>query len=84
MIAKIIDTIMDFLYDLAVLALAILPDSPFRDIDTSDLGIFGDVMGYVNYFVPISTFLLITTAYLSAVLVWYAVRWILRLVQYID
>lgn len=74
---------MNFLYDLAVLAIGWLPDSPFQQQEL-DLSGFGNVMGYINYFVPVGSFLLIALTYLSAVIVWYAVRWILRLVQYID
>lgn len=78
-----IDVIMEFLVGMLEGVLSILPDSPFKDIP-NDLGFFTDVMGWINYFVPVGTILSILTVYLGAVLIWYGVRWIMRFVQYID
>lgn len=79
------DAVLGFLYDLAVIALYILPESPFSKLEfQSALSSYSTYMSWINYFVPIGTFLNITTFYLTAVLIWYAVRWLLRLVQYID
>lgn len=80
-----IDIIMEFLADMVEGALGWLPESPFHDIVSSgQLSGFSTIMGYINYFVPIGTILTILTIYLSAVLLWYGVRWIMRLAQYID
>lgn len=82
---KLIDWIMDFLYDLAYWALAILPNSPFQtESFIATLNKFSEVMSNINYFVPFGQMLVITSAFLGAVLIWYGVRWILRLANYIS
>lgn len=79
------DWIMDFIYDLAYVALAILPNSPFQNEKwLSGLDSFGIIMSNINYFVPFGTFLMIGAAYLTGVLIWYGVRWILRIANYIN
>lgn len=81
----IINWFMDFIYKLAEWALMLLPDSPFQnDGWVSGLQGFEKIMSYINYFIPVGTMVLITSAYISAVIVWYVVRWVLRLAQYID
>lgn len=80
---KIMDWLLDFFYGLAQAALAVLPDSPFQDIGQSFEG-FENIMGMINYFVPVGTMLSILAVYLSAVLIWYSVRWVLRIANYID
>jgi len=85
MIQHIFDWIMDFLYDLAVVALMLLPDSPFQSIEFKNgLSAFSDLMSHINYFIPFGQMLGIGAAYITAVAIWYAVRWVLRMVQYID
>lgn len=83
--AKIADWFMDFLYDLAYYALYLLPETPFQlDKYETVLGKFSTVMANINYFIPFGDMLLITLGYLTCVLIWYGLRWILRLAQYID
>lgn len=82
---KIVDWLLDFIYDLAVIAIGWLPDSPFQTGKIAEgLNSFADIMSGINYFVPIGSMIAITVLYLTAVLIWYGVRWILRLAQYID
>jgi hypothetical protein len=78
-----IDAIMNFLTALAAIAIGWLPESPFVDIGVG-FESFKNVMGMINYFVPVGTMLGIFTTYLFCVLAWYAARWILRLTKYID
>ena len=82
---KLFDWVMDFLYDLASIVLLLLPESPFQTASmAASLDKFGDIMANVNYFIPFGSMVQIMVAYLTCVLIWYAVRWILRLTQYID
>lgn len=82
---KMADWFMDFLYDLAYYALYLLPSSPFQlDSVSSVLEKFQGIMANINYFIPFGDMLLITFGYVAAVLIWYGLRWILRLAQYID
>lgn len=77
------DKIMEFLYNIAVIAIGWLPESPFVNVGVNLQG-FQKIMGIINYFVPVGTMLGILTLYLGCVLAWYAARWVLRLTRYID
>lgn len=80
-----IDWILDFIYEIAVIAIGWLPSSPFQTEQfESGLNTFSGIMGNINYFIPIGTMLTIFTAYLACVLLWYGIRWIMRIAQYID
>lgn len=81
----LIDSFLDAIYDLAESALSILPDSPIQSsgVILND-GPFSNVLAYINYFVPVGAMLGILTGYLTAVAVWYIVRWLMRLSRYIQ
>lgn len=81
--SKIIDSVMKFLYNIAVIAIGWLPESPFANIDV-EFKKFKEIMGMINYFVPIGKMLSILSTYLLCVLAWYSARWVLRLTKYID
>lgn len=60
--------------------ISVLPISPFQSyFETFSLE-YGDILGYINYFLPISTFLVILCLWLTAVAVYYAwsvlARWV--------
>ncbi|MFD5023411.1 hypothetical protein ACFWMP_31440 [Paenibacillus sp. NPDC058367] len=85
MFGGILDAIITWLEVAARAAILLLPQSPFADLSLAKFPeTFGNVMGWINYFVPIGAMLGIMTTYLAAVMIWYTVRWILRLTQYID
>jgi len=75
--------ILNWLAELAISVLNLLPESPVQGY-AANLTSFTTIMGYINYFIPVGGMLIIFNSYLAAVLVWYAVRWVLRLAQYID
>ena len=80
-----LDTILSFLYSIAELAIGWLPASPFQTDDFKQaVKPFGEIMGWINYFVPIGQMLAVFAVYLVAVGIWYVARWLLRLAQYID
>lgn len=62
--------------------LSILPTSPFR----SYIDKFVDIpfIGYLNFFVPISDFVLILTTWGTAVAIFYSVSLVLRFVRSIS
>ncbi|MCP1187567.1 hypothetical protein [Paenibacillus sp. 1781tsa1] len=84
MIGNIIDSILDWLTTMAKAVLLLLPESPFASLKLATMPGFADVMGWINYFVPIGPMLTLLTSYLGCVAIWYGVRWVLRLAQYID
>lgn len=78
---KVANWLIDLIYAMVMGILNLLPDSPLRfHFD----GAWADMFGYVNYFVPFGTCVQILVAFTGAVAVWYVLRWILRLAQYIQ
>lgn len=84
MIDAIINTVLQTLETIAAAVLMLLPDSPFQSITLDNLGVLSDVMGYINYFIPMAQILGFISLYISAIVIWYSVRWILRIARYID
>lgn len=63
--------------------LSVLPDSPIQRYLVSNQDVV-EILGYVNWFVPIGTMMTILTFFLTATAIWYAVRWLLRFAQYVE
>ncbi|MGG1310892.1 hypothetical protein [Bacillus smithii] len=73
--------IIDLIHNMCMWALNILPDSPLRfTLDDS----VRQYIAYANYFIPFSLMLDVTLAYVAAVSVWYFVRWIMRMIRYVQ
>ena len=56
--------------------LLLLPDSPFADVEIPQE--VQQLLGYVNYFVPVAAMLAIGTAWLGSIGIYYLVQTILR------
>lgn len=62
-------------------ALDRLPDSPFQfDLPPE----FANLLGYINYFVPIGDFLKIMAGWLICIGVWYVISFLLRWAKVIQ
>ncbi len=68
--------IVDIVNNIVSAVLVLLPDSPFANIEIPDE--VTQILGYVNYFVPIGAMLAIAAAWLSAIGIYYLVQTILR------
>lgn len=72
------DTIIKIILTLAVagILIGLLPTSPFPSI----IAELGDVpyLGYLNWFFPVGTILGILSLWVTAIIAYYAVSWILR------
>ena len=79
--ASIITSFLSWLKSMIAAAIDLLPDSPFQ-IDIPDY--VTDIIGYVNYFVPIGSMVKILTAWTAAILVWYAASLLLRWIKAIE
>lgn len=62
--------------------LALLPSSPFADIEIPQE--VKNILGYVNYFIPIRAMLAIAGSWLSAIGIYYLYQVILRKVHAIK
>ena len=70
------NTLANFIINLFT---TILPSSPFR----SFMDYFGnnECLGYINYFVPVNTFVAILEAWVSCILAYYVFRFMYSLVM---
>lgn len=62
--------------------LKVLPTSPFRDFINSMEEL--PYLGYLNYFIPIGTFIKIGTAWLAAIALFYLYSIVLRWIRAIE
>lgn len=81
---KFFDNLIDWAINLVIPLLLMLPESPIQAWQPQGMSQFAQIMGWINYFVPLGAIAGIMTSYVAAVLIWYGVRWFLRLVRYID
>ena len=75
-----LDTVLEFFYEMAYDAIDILPDSPFlqfeHELNSTPFG--GQIMSWINYFVPIGGMMGIGTFYLGSVLFFYGAKLLLK------
>lgn len=79
--ASIINAGIDWLKGMIAAVVGLLPDSPFA-IEIPDY--VTDIMGYLNYFVPIGSMIKVLTAWTAAIIVWYAASLLMRWIKAID
>lgn len=82
MFASILSFLSSVLDRVLAVVLVLLPKSPFVYIQM--IPDVEKILGYVNYFVPIQSCLVIAEAWLSAVAVWYIYQAILRWVKIVS
>lgn len=68
--------ITDILNDILAAIMVLLPDSPFANIEIPPE--VKQILGYVNYFVPITAMLAIGMSWLTAIGIYYLYQTILR------
>lgn len=78
------DSIGQWVYDLAEKALGLLPDSPFAFLADMGNNPVKEWLGYLNWFVPIGTIVSIMLTWCSAILVYYVVQIMLRWARAIE
>lgn len=63
--------------------LALLPDSPFQKYIINNT-LISKYVGYINYFVPVASILVVLEAWCLAVSVYYLVQIVLRWIKVIE
>lgn len=81
MLANILSGLLSYLGNILSVLINTLPSSPFQSVSADGLS---DWFSWLNYFVPVSQMIVFLSAYLSAVAVWYGIRWVLRFARYIQ
>lgn len=82
--SNLIDGINDVANKVFEAILVLLPTSPFTNIKQYLPSGFRDFLGYLNYYVPISTLLVIASAWITCIATYYAYQLILRSVQAVQ
>ena len=67
---------------LLMAVIAILPDSPFQKITTP--AAVSNVLGYINYILPVSAIVTTTVIWMSAVLGYYVIKVILNWLKAVN
>lgn len=65
-------------------ALLFLPDSPFQFLQSMSNSVVYQWLKWVNWFIPINSFISIFSAWCSAILIWYVFQIILRWAKAIE
>lgn len=82
MVADVINFILEGLVAAINALLSIFPDSPFRaSIETMQSRLGSQLLGYINYFLPVSEMLAILATWIVAISLYYVVSVILRWVK---
>ena len=64
--------------------LLLLPTSPFVNIKSKLDPIFLDILGYVNYYIPLNTIITIVIAWLSCITIYYMYQLVLRTIKAVE
>lgn len=79
------EALSDVLVAFALNVINLLPESPFVMLDDMLLNDYwGDLLGFVNWFIPFGTFISITETWLTGVAVYYVYQIALRWVKVIE
>lgn len=78
---KIIQSAISWLTGMIGKVVDLLPDSPFS-IDIPDY--VTDIIGYINYFVPIGSMVKILAAWTACILTWYLASLLMRWIKAIE
>lgn len=80
----VIDGINDIANKIFEIILLLLPTSPFVHIRDNIDPYFIEIMGYVNYYVPIGTILMIMGSWLGCIAIYYSYQLILRIIKAVE
>ena len=78
---SIINSGISWLKGMAASVIDLLPDSPFQ-IDVPDY--VHEIIGYINYFVPIGSMVKILAAWTACILTWYLASLLMRWIKAIE
>ncbi len=78
------DTLTDTIINGIKAVLNFLPDSPFTILDTMSSSEFSEWLGFLNWFIPVNTFVAILESWLVCVGLYYIYQVVLRWVKAIE
>lgn len=78
------DALSDTLVDLAVSVIEIFPASPFGILDELSGSVAYEWLQFLNWFIPVGTFVSIFEAWLTGVAIYYIYQIVLRWIKVIE
>jgi len=78
------DAIGSWVTEAVQAVLGFLPDSPFAMLQNYQNSEFGEWLGYLNWFIPINTFVSILTTWVTAIAIYYVYQIVLRWIKAIE
>lgn len=83
MLTSILNALIQFFAFVSNAVLSLLPDSPFQ---WSVVNVIKSMpyIGVVFYFIPFEGMISLTMAYITAVIGYYSVRWVLRIIKMVG
>lgn len=76
-----INNILDTLKEWILSVIDLLPKSPFQFESAAE---FRQLMGYINYFIPIGAMVNVMVTWLSCIALWYVSMTVLRWIKAIE
>lgn len=77
---SIINFLIDLVVVICVFALGLLPQTPFKNVDFSQV----DGLNILLYIIPVRQILIDFASLISALVIWYAARVLMRYIKMID
>lgn len=81
-LSGIVDGINDIFNEIFQIVIMLLPTSPFKSITINP--IFVDFLGYMNYYVPMKSLLVIMAEWLGCIVIYYTYQLILRQIKAVS
>lgn len=81
-LSGIIDGINDVFNEIFQIVIMLLPTSPFQNISINP--IFTDFLGYMNYYIPMKSLLVIMGEWLACIVIYYTYQLILRHIKAVS
>ena len=81
-LSGIVDGINDIFNELFQIVIMLLPTSPFKNITINPIII--DFLGYLNYYMPIKSLLIIMAEWLGCIVIYYTYQLVLRQIKAVS
>ena len=79
-----LDTLSNAIFTSVEAILSIFPDSPFVILQEMSNSAYSEWLGYLNWFIPINTFVGILELWLAAIAIYYVLQIVLRWIKAIE
>jgi hypothetical protein len=79
-----LDTLSNAIFESVQAVLSFFPDSPFAILQEMGSTEYSEWLGYLNWFIPIYTFVAIIELWLAGIAIYYVLQIVLRWIKAIE